>query len=385
MKARSLYAALAAFSFAVPALLPSPVFAQGDQTAPVVNKVVLRINDRIATLYDYELRRAEMERELLRGELSLAERRQFAAMLPERVFADIYQEMLLLSRADQLGIVFSEEEVELQLTRLQESHGFADRNEFEAALAQGGLSMRDFREQLRRNMRIQDVVAREVRRRIGIDEELARRYYLDNPDQFTEPRRVQVREVIVLEREDQSAEDRANLAAAIHGELEGGRELADVVATYRDRGLTSDVIDHGWVAFGDLAGELEAAIWDLPPGSFSEPVASRGGLHILEVIDRQEAGLRPFAEVAERVRQEATQRAFLERMATYLDELEESAYIQLDPPPGAEGFRQAAASEMIEELGGEEPEEVEQNEAAPAAEEDGPPVGSGEPESPSAA
>ena len=379
--ARRVLAALAALAVVLPAAAQSaapPAAAAVDQSAaapvdtaaPVVNKVVLRVNDRIATLYDYQLRMADAERELLRSDLSLADRRQLATVLPERIYADLYQESLLLSRADQLGVVFSEDQIEQQLAALQERHGFADRAEFEAALAQSGMSIRDFRDQLRRNLRIQDVLGREVRSRIGVDEEVARRYYRDNPKLFTEPRRLRVRELIVLETEGQSAEDRAELAAAIRRELATGRALADLVATYRDRGLTSDVIDHGWVGPGDLAAELEGAVWDLDPGSFSDPIASRGGLHILEVVERREAGLRPFTEVADRVRDVAYQAAFSEQMASYLDELEEKAYIRLDPPPGAEGFRRAAPSELLEEMGAAEPADDEaaadETAAAPA-------------------
>lgn len=353
---RSLSAALAALVLALPAAAQSAAPPAAASTAPVVNKVVLRVNDRIATLYDYQIRLAEAERELLRrSDVPLAERRQLAAALPERVFADLYQESLLLSRADQMGVVFSEEQIDEQLASLQQRYGFADRAEFEAALAQSGLTMREFREQLRVNMRIQDVVQREVRSRITVDEELARRYYRDNAGRFTEPRRLQVRELIVLEAEGQSAEDRAELAAAIRRELAAGRALAEVVAPYRDRGLTSDVIDHGWVGPGDLAAELQSAVWELAPGEISQPVDSRGGLHILEVVDRREAGVQPFAEVADEVRQVASQIAFAERMATYLDELEEKAYIRLDPPPGAEGFRRATPADLLEQLGGAEP------------------------------
>lgn len=367
---RSLPAALAALVLALPAAAQTAT-PPATAAAPVVNKVVLRVNDRIATLYDYQVRLAEAERELLRRtDMPLAERRQLAAELPERVFADLYQESLLLSRADQLGVVFSEEQIEEQLASLQERYGFADRAEFEAALGQSGLTIREFREQLAINMRIQDVVQREVRSEITVDEELAHRYYRENAERFSEPRRLQVREVIVLEAEGQSAEDRAELAAAIRRELAAGRPLAEVVAGYRDRGLTSDVIDHGWVRPGDLAAELESAVWELAAGEVSPPVDSRGGLHVLEVVDRREAGVQPYSEVAEEVREAATQRAFAERMAGYLDELEEEAYVRLDPPPGAEGFRRAEPADLLEQMGGAEPAAApaeEPAEAEPAA------------------
>jgi parvulin-like peptidyl-prolyl isomerase len=327
-----------------------PAAAQTADPA-LLNRVVIRINDRIATLHDYEVRRAEVEREVLRADLPLAQRRQLAGELPERVFADLYQELLLLSRADQLGVVASDEEVDAQLDRLQQSYGFADRQEFEAALAQSGVSTREFREQLRRNMRIQDVIGREVRGRITVDEELARKYYREHQAAFHLPQRMRLREIIVLEESSLSPAQRDELAAAIRAELVAGRAAEEVVAEHQETGATSAVVDLGWVGPGDLAPELESAVWNLQAGEVSPPVASRGGLHVLIVGERREAGLEPFNEVADRARELASQETFQARLAAYLEQLDEQAYVQLAPPPGAEGFQRTDPGEALEPIG----------------------------------
>jgi len=321
----------------------------------LLNKVVIRINDRIATLHDYETRRVEMERELLRSDLPLAERRRLAGQVPERVFADLYQEILLLSRADQLGVVLTDEQLEAQLGRLQESYGFADRAEFEAALEQSGLSMREFREQLRRNMRIQDVIGQEVRSQISVDDDLARKYYREHKDRFELPRRMTLREIIVLDAGPLSAEERREIAATVRARVAAGEKLAEVIAPYHEAGTTSGVIELGQVTAGDLAPELEAAVWELEAGQATEPVASRGGLHVIEVVERQEAGLQPFNDVAEQALRMASEEAYQDRMSEYLQELDARAYVQLDPPPGAEGFRRAEPGEALEPMASETP------------------------------
>ena len=70
--------------------------------AEVLNRVVLRVNDRIATLYDYQQRRADMVREVLRREQDPEERQRLISQAGEAVFADMFRELLLESRADQL-------------------------------------------------------------------------------------------------------------------------------------------------------------------------------------------------------------------------------------------------------------------------------------------
>ena len=61
---------VAILSLLLPSALPSTLNAE------VVNRVVLRVNDQIATLYDFEQRRDNMAREIAREEMDPAERRQ---------------------------------------------------------------------------------------------------------------------------------------------------------------------------------------------------------------------------------------------------------------------------------------------------------------------
>src|SRR4051795_169972 len=100
--------------------------------AEVLNRVVLRINDQIATLYDYQQHREELVRDILHREQDSGERQRLLGQTgelgpapprgggdgaaPQRLlgqtgelaYADLFRELLLQSRADQLGVEVTE-------------------------------------------------------------------------------------------------------------------------------------------------------------------------------------------------------------------------------------------------------------------------------------
>jgi parvulin-like peptidyl-prolyl isomerase len=309
--------------------------------AEVLNRVVLRVNDQIATLFDFEQRRENMARELLRQpDLSPEDRTKVLSELSELAYKDMYEELLIESRAQQLDIEVSDNEINQQIGQMKQNFGIQSDEDFAAALAQSGLTEAQLRERLRRDLRAREVMGREVQSRVKLDEDDLRRIYQRDRDQFKQPEQVQLREIVVLDEGGlPTAEERQALAAQIRLEVAGGKSLADAVATTSGKGQTSGVIEVGWVTPGDLDASLEAAVWKLAAGAVSEPVAGRGGLHVIQVVDRKEARIPAFSEVQEQIRAREQRIKMQEEIGRYMAELEKKSLIVTAPPPGAENFR----------------------------------------------
>jgi foldase protein PrsA len=319
--------------------------------ADVLNRVVLRVNDRIATLHDYQQQRQEAIREIAsRNDLDAEERRRLMAQLPDLVFRTMYEELLLQSRADQLGVEVSPQQVDAYILDMRNRMGLTGDEQLEAALAQSGMTLTQLREQVRGNLRLQEVRGREIRPRIQIDEQDMRRYYSANREQFRLPEQVQVREVVVLDSSSLSAEERRALADRIRGEVAAGKPLPEAIAEHAAQGTTSNVIDFGWISKGDLDPGLEAAAWPLPAGAVSPPVEGRGGLHLLQVTERREARIPPFAEVAEQIQMREQNRLYSQEIPKYIKELEERSLIVANPPAEAAGFRRLINAAPEEDL-----------------------------------
>lgn len=318
-------------SFLIALVLTTPSFAE------VANKVIVRVNDRIATLYDFEERYQVELRRLEEQPEDEVEGRQAAEEAARHVMRTLFEELLILSRADQLGIFITEGEVEEQIQRMREQNGLESDEDFAAALAQAGMSREQINKQFEQNTTWQRVMGREVYSDIAVKEEDLRRYYRDHIDDFRTPEEVSVREIVVLD--DGSASTQAEaLAAQIVGDLRSGKTLEEVAAAGED-GQLSGVIDLGWVGRGDLDGTLETALWSLESGEYSEPTRARGGVHIALVAERRESVIKPFKEVEEVIERQQQGARNAEKIKEYLVELEEKSYLFLDPPPEAAGFR----------------------------------------------
>ena len=77
-----------------------------------VNRIVLRVNDHIATLYDYQERYNNRLRSLQAAEMPESQKDELFSTLGETVFREMFDELLMLSRASHLRVEITEEMVD---------------------------------------------------------------------------------------------------------------------------------------------------------------------------------------------------------------------------------------------------------------------------------
>lgn len=354
----------------------------GTAGAVTVNRIVLRVNDQIATLADYEERKQERAQMLQASDLDAAQKRQMMETAGRATMRTLFDELLLLSRAEQLGVEVAEASVDRAVERAREQAGIDNDEAFRQALAQSGMTLEGYREQLRRNLLMDEVINREVRARIELDEQTLRRYYRQHSDAFHEPEGLHLEEVVLLESSGGAPEQLREAARWIAAEVAKGRSFSDVVTPLSRDGVATAVIDLGWIERGDLDAALAEVAWDLAPGEVSAPVPGRGGLHVLRLVERRDARQVPFEEVREQVRRRVGSERFQKDLETYLGELARTAYVVAEVPADARGFREfgeESAEQLTETVAGTAGEEAEA-EAEAAVEGEAPPQGAPVPE-----
>ena len=347
-----------------------------------VNRIVLRVNDEIATLWEFQQRRRSRVAEIQRANLPEERRQRLLADVGAQTMREMYEELLVLSRAEQLDITVSDREVASAVAQTKSQFGIDNDEDFVAALAASGMTIEDLGAQMRRNLLIRQVMGREVQGRIELEEEDLRRYYRNHPDEYSRPRRLQVREVVIPDEAEASDEARDELAAEVRSALLAGEDGSERLAELADGGQASGLLDLGWIERGDLEPALERGIWDLEPGAISEPIEARGGRHVVEVLAEEEARLQPFVDVQEEIRNKLRAGRYEEEMTNFLAELEESSFVVQNLPPEAAGFS-ATDRESRDELSGfalapgtapeAEPTEGPEDGSEPAAEASEPP------------
>lgn len=110
---------------------------------------------------------------------------------------------------------------------------------------------------------------------------------------------------------------------------------ADFAALARENsqdGSAREGGDLGWTNPGQFVPEFEEVMNQLAPGQISDPLVSRFGVHLIQVVERREATLSQ-REQRELVRNQVREQKLDEAFATWSQEVRGRAYVEMREPP----------------------------------------------------
>jgi len=90
--------------------------------------------------------------------------------------------------------------------------------------------------------------------------------------------------------------------------------------------------DLGWTAPGSFVPEFEEAMAALPVGGISDPVTTRFGIHLIQVVDRRQTTL-DTRQLREQARNILREQKFEAAFAEWLRDLRSRAYVEYRDPP----------------------------------------------------
>ena len=114
--------------------------------------------------------------------------------------------------------------------------------------------------------------------------------------------------------------------------VQAGSDFADLARQFSQDGSAQTGGDLGWASPGQFVPEFEEVMARLRPGQISDPLVSRFGVHLIQVLERRDVPL-TLREQREMVRTQLREKKTEELYATWVDELRGRAYVELRDPP----------------------------------------------------
>ena len=113
----------------------------------------------------------------------------------------------------------------------------------------------------------------------------------------------------------------------------GTAKFEDLARQHSEDGSAANGGDLGWASPGQFVPEFEQAMLALRPGSVADPLVSRFGVHLIQLLERRDQRLEPreqrdMARTA--LREQKAEDAYTE----WARELRARAYVELRDPPG---------------------------------------------------
>lgn len=207
------------------------------------------------------------------------------------------QRSAMLGQADRLTGVAKSLLVRRLLAQQAEAQGLAAKPESTEAL-------RIARETVLAEAMVDQLAAAKLADTAAVEAQ-ARAMYQANQKTFQLPERVHARHILILAKPSDPAEMAAaeKKAGDLMAQLKSGADFAKLAEEHSgDYASAKRGGDLGLFARNDMVAEFTQAAFALKnPGDLAGPVRTAFGYHILQLIDKQPPGRRPFEEVRDQL------------------------------------------------------------------------------------
>ncbi len=282
----------------------------------VVDRVVAVVNDEIITMSD------------LQREAALNKKTEFRH--DERLLLeDMIDRKLQMAVAKRVGMDVTDKELADALADIMKRNNLTS-NQFSDALAKEGLSLDQYRAELREQIALSRLFNKYVRSGIAVDEAEVRAFYERNTTVYSLPQEIRVRQIFLSLPENATPDQISEVKEKAEAVYERAKKGADFIHLVREvsQGVTAkEDGDLGFMQRGHALSEIEEATRTLKPGDISSPFRCAGGYNIIR-LEEIKTPVRAFEKVKDDIMKTLYEQKVENTFRSWLQTLRSDSHIE---------------------------------------------------------
>jgi peptidyl-prolyl cis-trans isomerase SurA len=291
----------------------------GTGVAEVVDRIVAEVNNDIITMSELQNMAKSIEAQAGVKPTALDQKKMMREMLESLI-----DRKLAKAEAKRRGIVVSDKEVDEAMDRFKQRSNIPDDATFAKGIAQAGLSLKEFKQQLADQMVQERMVMAVGGAKVSVSDAEVRRLY----DQRFKKGGTQVRLATIRMPYPQGAteaqkEEIKQKAETILNAVKGGESFSAAAGK-----LSLKPSDVGFVPQSDLDPRLAEYLEKLKQNELL-PVMTQEGIQLIQVAERRSGESRSFEEVAPEIRRVLQQQGMEKYFFEWTKTLREKAHIKI--------------------------------------------------------
>lgn len=288
----------------------------GAEGAAVVDRVVAVVNGEIITLSDLQ-----REQALRKQDNGLDQRQLLEEMIDRK---------LQMTAAKRAGLDVTDKELNDAVADIMKRNSL-DEKQFGAALAKEGITLEQYKAELREQMTLSRIFNKFVRSGVAVNDEEVREYYERNQQQYGLPEEIRVRQIFFgLPEKATPAQTAAVKERAVRA-LERARKGEDFIRLVKELSespTASSGGDLGYVQRDQAVQEIQDATNGLKPGDVGGPVQFGGGYNIIK-LEEIRRPVKPFEKVKEEIGKMLYEQKMENTYRTWLQSLRGDSHIEI--------------------------------------------------------
>jgi len=267
--------------------------------------------------------------------ITLSDLDAFSAIYPdaprEKVLEILIEDMLVEQEAKRQGIAISDAEVEASVQSRMAQLGVSE-EEFNKALGEQGMTMDQFRQNIREKLMKFKFVQQQVRGGIDVSDEEMLNYYRLHQQDFQSGERYHLAHIFLpfpLATDIEQQEKIRKLAGELYQRILKGESFAEIAKKYsREDRTAANGGDMDWVNLGEMNSAFQKALEGKKVGDITPPFETDQGMHILKIIEAKEGEHLPFKEVKPKIYDYLYDQKIEEELLKLVSEIKERTPIE---------------------------------------------------------
>ncbi len=297
---------------------------------PVTDKAdfVARVNGVVIGDKEVSQELAMLSQQMV-GRVSAQQLDSMEPMLKQQAVANLVNRALLAQAADRENITVTAEQGDAKYEEIRAN--FPDEEAFVAQLGRSNMTPEEFRVEVDRGIRLEELVGLKTAGVAAPTEKEARKFYDSNTQRFSTPERIRTSHILIKVEETDSElvrEQKKTKIEELHARLVAGEDIATLATENSDCPSASKGGDLGFFGKGQMVRPFEDAAFALEPGEISPVVETKFGYHVIEVTEKEESSVTSFEDARDSIIDYLAEMKKQDEMNSYMTSLRERAEVE---------------------------------------------------------
>ncbi|MCB9542061.1 MAG: peptidylprolyl isomerase [Myxococcales bacterium] len=298
--------------------------------AEIIDRVVAVVDDEVVTLSELE----DAARPLLAQVEAVSDpvtRTQLRDRQLRAALDALIGKMLVAQEANRRNLGVEHADVEAHIERVRARQGWTE-DQLRLYLSGQGLSLAEFRAEIRENLLRQRVIGAVLGTKIRIGESDLRDYYKEKLTRSNTEYEVEAAHIVLGVPDNATPAEEAAVrqqASELMQRARAGEKFSDLARRYSQGPGAAEGGYLGTIRRGSIDGSIEQAIFALAPGEVGGPVRSPFGYHVVTVLDRKKLPPEPYETVKEDLRRELHDKRLEEELGKWIEELKKKSFVDI--------------------------------------------------------
>ncbi len=296
----------------------------------VVDRIVAVVNGDIITLSELETAFQPFKKRIddtYKG----SDKDKLIADGHSLILSRMIDNRLIQQRSTKMGIVVKDEEVMNTIKDL-----LLRRNipiaEFTKTMEHEGSSLEAYKQEMKDQITRMRLLRRELKATILVSDEEIGEDYVRRRHEYEGKEAVRIKQILILlpQNADRGVQTKLKADAdMLHKRLIGGESFDLLAAQFSQGPSAATGGDVGFLDKGTMMPEVDSVAFRLAKDEISEVIVSPVGFHIIKVLDKRGAGVKPIETVREEIKVKLEEEKMEKRYEEWIVDLRKRSHIEI--------------------------------------------------------